>query len=382
MTSPCALAAYYFWYFAAVGVFEPYLTPFWRHAGFSPSQFGFLLALLPGVAIAAPFLWTAVADLTRLGQPIFLLNTAVCAGAAFLIPNLRSFLPAAAAVLLFSLVRSPLIPIANSFTLRALGTRREGYAAVRLWGTIGYIGTAIAAGAVIDRVGLALAIYGIGLAMLACAITAWLGRSRQRLALPPARVRDILQVLADRRLQVLLVAGGLARLSFGPYETFFTIHLEQLGLSRTFAGTAWAVAASSELLVMLAWPRLCAAAGPRVWLGVGLGAHAVRWLLSIGAVSPAFLLLIQLTHALTFGAFYLAAVQEVDAVAPDGLRATAQGVFSSVAFGLGGFAGNSLSGVLYEPLGMRRLYAGAAVIAAAAAAVYAVGWHRMRKAAT
>jgi PPP family 3-phenylpropionic acid transporter len=379
VTSRRHLAAYYFWYFAAVGVHEPYLTPFWRQAGFSPGQLGLLLALLPGVASVAPFLWTAVADATRRGERIFLVNTAACAAAALLLPRLRDFLPAAALVLLFSLLRSPLVPIANSFALRALGGAREGYAAIRLWGTIGYIVTAVAAGAVIDRLGIGLGIYGVGLALLGCVAVAWLGRSRGRVAVPRARLADTLRVLAAPRLQVLLLAGGLARLSFGPYETFFTIHLEQLGFSRTFAGAAWALAAGSELAVMLAWPRLCGLAPPPVWLGVGLGAHVARWLLSIWAGGAASLLLVQCLHALTFGAFYLAAVQEADSAAPEGLRTTAQGAFSS-SFGLGGFAGNALSGLLYEPLGMRGLYAAAAAVALAATAAHVAAWRRLRKA--
>ncbi len=379
MTNPRSLAAYYFWYFAAVGVFEPYLAPFWREAGFSPSQFGFLVALLPGVGIAAPFVWTAAADLTRRVQPIFLINTILCAAAAFLLPALHGFLPMVAAVLVFSLVRSPLIPIANSFTLRALAGSPERYAGVRLWGTIGYIAAAVLVGALMDRIGLARGIYGIGLAMLLCAVTAWLGRSREPLRLPRARLADIRQVLSDPGLQRLLLAGGLARLSFGPNDTFFSIRLEQLGLSRTFAGAAWALAAASELAVMLCWPRLCKVAGPRTWLRLALAAHAVRWALLAVAVSPAFLLAIQLTHALTFGAFYLAAVQEVDAAAPDGLRATAQGALSSVTFALGGFLGSTLSGLLYDPLGIRGLYLGACLVAVAAAVLYGRGGHRMPK---
>ena len=43
LTSTRSLAAYYFWYFAAIGVYEPYLTPFWLHLGFSPAQLGLLV---------------------------------------------------------------------------------------------------------------------------------------------------------------------------------------------------------------------------------------------------------------------------------------------------------------------------------------------------
>jgi PPP family 3-phenylpropionic acid transporter len=299
----------------------------------------------------------------------------MAASAACLFPNLAGFWPAAAAVLMYAGFRTSLIPLANSMTLRALAGRRQGYAAIRLWGTIGYILVAMAAGFLVDRIGLRAGMYGIALAMLACGITSWMGHSREPGGLPPVRLGEFFSALRDRRIFLLLLATCLAQVSFGPYTTFFTIHLQHLGLSSGFAGTAWALAAGSELFVMLGWRRMCALASARVWLTAALAAHAVRWGLFILARDPAFLLAIQLTHAFTFGVFYLAGVQTVDALVPDGLRATAQGVFASVTFGLGGLVGNILAGLLYEPLGMEGLYAAAAVLAAGATVLY---WGRTR----
>jgi PPP family 3-phenylpropionic acid transporter len=96
----------------------------------------------------------------------------------------------------------------------------------------------------------------------------------------------------------------------------------------------------------------------------------MRWGLFAVARDPVSLLAIQLTHAFTFGVFYLAGVQTMDTFVPDGLRATAQGIFASVTFGLGGLVGNALAGLLYEPLGMDRLYMVAAVLAAGATVLY------------
>ena len=242
LTSTRYLASYYFWYFSAVGVFEPYLTAFWRQSGFPSARIGLLNSIMPGVAAFAPFLWTAYADATRQGERIF-----------------------------------------------------------------------------------------------------------------------------------LLVASAMARMSFGPYQTFFTIHLERLGLSRTFAGAAWALAAASELIVMLCWARMCERASARAWLIAALASFPLRWVLSLFAHDAFMLLVAQLTHALTFGVFYLAAVQTVDALVPDGLRASAQGLYASVTFGLGDLLGNALAGILYEPLGMARLYVGATAVSAVATVLYWVG---------
>jgi len=325
------------------------------------------------VAALAPFLWTAYADATRQGERIFLWNSWAAALAALLLPNLRAFLPVAGAVLAYSAFRVSLIPLANAMTFRALAGRRQGYAAIRLWGTIGYILVAVAAGAVADRLGLRAGIYGLAVAMLACGVVAWMGRSRERGNLPPVRLGELLQVLRRRPVILFLAATGLAQMSYGPYSTFFTIHLEGLGFSKAFAGMAWALAASSELVVMLLWPRMCALASTRTWLTAALSLHALRWGLFVVARDPAAILAIQLTHAFTFGVFYLASVQTMDALAPEGLRATAQGVFASIAFGVSGLVGNVLGGRFYEPLGMRRLYAVASVLAAAATLLYWAG---------
>ena len=336
---------------------------------------------MPGVATVAPFLWTAYADATRGGDRIFLWTTWLSAAAALLLPNAQRFVPAALGIFCLAIVRTPLIPFANSMTFRAIQDRPQRYAAVRLWGTVGYIVAAVGAGSIMDRLGLRAGMYGVAVAMLACGVVAWAGRSRERFRLAPVGVPEILESLRDRRLLILVTATGLAWVSYGPYGTFYTIHLEHLGFSRAFAGLAWALAAGSELVVMLLWPRMCGWATPRTWLIVGLSAHPVRWLLSSIAYDPVLLLAIQLTHAFTFGVFYLAAVQSVESLVPDGLRTTAQGVFASVTFGVGGLVGNSLGGLLYEAIGMTALYIAAAIVSAWGMFLYVVGTPRERQGA-
>lgn len=75
LTSSRHLATYYFWYFAAVGVFEPYLAPFRRQMGFPPAQIGLLNSIMPGVAAFAPSLWTAAAFASATGTALYRTGT-------------------------------------------------------------------------------------------------------------------------------------------------------------------------------------------------------------------------------------------------------------------------------------------------------------------
>jgi PPP family 3-phenylpropionic acid transporter len=356
-----------------VGVFEPFLAPWWRQVGFSSAEIGALNAIMPGVACVAPFLWTAYADITRQGDRIFRLNSWLAALAAICLPLLTWMPAVAAAVLLFAALRAPLIPLANAMAFQALTGRRQGFAQIRLWGTAGYILAAIGAGRLVDRIGLRSGLAGVALALAVCGAIAWRGRGRERLALPPVSLGTMLESLQDRRLLLLMAAAGGAWMSYGPYATFYTIHLDRLGFSRSFAGFAWAAAATSELALMCVWHRLAPRLEARTWLVLGLAAYPARWLLAAAATGAPLLLAAQSLHAFSFGVFYLAAVERVDALAPPGLRATAQGMFAAVTFGVGGLLGSLLGGFTYELLGMRRLYLAMAGISLAATGLYWAG---------
>ena len=364
--SPRALKLYFFLLFASVGLTEPFLNLHLRRLGFSGAAIGALAAIQPGITALAPFLWTAWADATGRARGLFLWSSWL-AGLLF-VPVLlaRSWGFLAAGLTLFALLKAPLVPLANSLAFRALGARREGYGRIRLWGSVGYIVTAVAGGALADRVGVAAVLGGVVIALLGCGAAA--GASLRGAApAPPAPLKAGLRALLRRPgFRAFLVATFLARLSAGAYNTFFTIQLDLLGISQAVAGQAWALGVLSEVAVMAAWPRLVARAGPHRLLGLAIGAHALRWWLTAEVASPAGLLAIQLLHGLTFGAFYLASVQIVDETVLPDLRATGQGLFAAGVFGVSGVAGNSLAGCLFDGVGMVSLYRLSAVIAACA----------------
>jgi PPP family 3-phenylpropionic acid transporter len=76
---------------------------------------------------------------------------------------------------------------------------------------------------------------------------------------------------------------------------------------------------------------------------------------------------VQALHALTFGAFYTAGVALVDRESPPEVRASAQGLFSIISWGLACSASLALAGWLQSRTGtMRDVF-----LAAAAAALFA-----------
>jgi PPP family 3-phenylpropionic acid transporter len=62
-------------------------------------------------------------------------------------------------------------------------------------------------------------------------------------------------------------------------------------------------------------------------------------------------LFIQLLHGPSFAAMWVAGVTQADRMAPPGLGATTQGIFSGVTMGLGSAFGAMTGGLLYENFG-------------------------------
>ncbi len=362
-----ALKLYLFLFFASVGLTEPFLNLYLRRLGFSGAEIGTLAAIQPGVAALAPFLWTAWADATGRARALFRWNSwlaGLCFIPVLVLPSAGSL---AAALTVFALLKTPLVPLANSLAFQALGPNREGYGRIRLWGSVGYILAAVTGGALVDRIGVAPVLGGVVVLLAGCGAVAS-GRLGRGAPDSPAPLRaGLAALLRQRAFGTFLAATFLARLSAGPYNTFFTIQLDVLGISQRVAGWAWAVGVLCEVAVMAAFPLFAARAPAVRLLFLAVLAHPVRWWLYAGVTHPVGLLAIQLFHGLTFGLFYLASVQIVDETVREDLRATGQGLYAAGVFGVAGLSGNFLAGHLFDRIGLPALYRLSAIVGFAAA---------------
>jgi MFS transporter, PPP family, 3-phenylpropionic acid transporter len=362
-----ALRLYLFLLFASVGLTEPFLNLHLRRLGLSGVEIGALAAIQPGIAAMAPFVWTAWADATGRARGLFVWNSWL-AGLAFIpVVLARSPVLLAGTLTLFALLKSPLVPLANSLAFQSLGAGREAsYGRIRLWGSMGYIVAAVGGGILADRVGAAAALGGVVFLLVGCGGVAS-GTMARGAPEPPAAVRaGVAALFRQPGFSSFLAATLLARFSAAPYNTFFTIQLDAMGISQAVAGQAWAVGVISEMAVMAAWPRLVGRARPDRLLTLAIAAHALRWWLTASLTSTGGLLAIQTLHGLTFGAFYLASVHLVEAMVPPELRATGQGLYAAGVFGFGGMAGNYLAGRLFDRIGLGTLYRLAAVFSVSA----------------
>lgn len=365
MRTALALTAFYFASFAAVGIFLPYFNLYLLHLGFTPWQIGILAAMPPLLKILVPAGFGLMADRAGGGRGLIIAMSAATTltFAGFLAAT--TFWSVLGVMIVFAFVWAPVLPLVEATTLETVDRlKRFDYGRIRLWGSIGFIAATVAMGAWLkiaasDRV----ILFGI-LAGYAAATLAACGFPAARVATGAAELRPS-GLSGLRSLWTFYAACLLMQFSHGTYYGFFSIALEGRGWSASSIGALWAVGVAVEVLFMFWSARVMSRISAETMFALAFAGAVVRWGLMSAAPGIAGLVVAQSLHALTFGAFHIAAVTLIHRTAPPSLRATGQTLYSSLAYGVGSGVGSLFNGALYARWGASALFGVSAVAAAA-----------------
>jgi PPP family 3-phenylpropionic acid transporter len=367
------LSGFYLFYFASLGALIPYWGLYLKGLGFDPEAIGELMAVIMATKVVAPNVWGWIADhfgqrmrIVQLGS----LAALVCFAGVFLGGGYGWL---ALVMTLFSFFWNAVLPQFEAVTLSHLGPQVQRYAAIRLWGSVGFILVVAGLGPVLDRLGTAL-LPGVLLALFAGIWASSLAVPQDRPPTPHAQPGSLRRVLRRPEVLVFLTVCFLMQASHGPYYTFYTLYLEGHGYSRSLIGQLWALGVAAEIGLFLVTHRVLPSLGAQRLLLLSLGLAALRW--AIIAVLPtelAAMVFAQLLHAASFGAYHAAAIHLVHHLFVGRHQGRGQALYSSLSFGAGGAVGSLLSGYLWVTIGPGWVYAIASGVALGAL-VLAWGW--------
>jgi PPP family 3-phenylpropionic acid transporter len=268
-----------------------------------------------------------------------------------------------AAMAILAFFWSAALPLMETLTFDHLQEQVARYSRIRLWGSVGFIAAVLGTGALLDKtppVGVLWVCALILAGILLCALF---------VPEAPPRIHASLQepvgrILAQPRVRALLAACFAMSAAHGAYYIFYSIHLAGHGYSKTGVGLLWSLGVVAEIVIFMLMPRLTPRFSLRQILLVSFAAAALRFLLTAwGAASLTLLLLAQLLHALTFGAYHAAAITAVNRWFPGSSQARGQALYSSLSFGAGGLFGGLLSGWLWDDIGAGWTYTFSALFA-------------------
>lgn len=278
---------------------------------------------------------------------------------------------------LTSLATTPQMPLAETYALKELAARKRAYGPVRLWGSFAFIVGNFVAGFAADVISARDLIWLIVAASVLIAFAALaLPSMAQRPVAPNAPVAVRQNLLRDRSFIAVVAAASLIQASHAEYYGFSAVQWSNDGFDGTVIAALWALGVAAEIVLFALQSRLPPFFEPTVLVVTGACGAALRWI-GMALDPPVFMLtVLQLLHALSFGATHLGALLFLARHAPSTQAATAQG-YLAIASGVTMAGAMALSGVLYRDFGSVA-YAAMALMAIAGGACGLVA-HRLRR---
>jgi MFS family permease len=259
-----------------------------------------------------------------------------------------------AAFLAYWALIAPTNGLSSSLAMRNLAEPSREYAAVRLWGTVGWMavgwfvsGVLLAVAPGRPGAGIPEAFYvAAGLSLVMAVFCRSLPHTPPLATAEPARasLRKGLDVLRDRDVRIYLVTA------FGVYLTTPLVYqvmpgyLGARGLPRPWISTAMSLGQAPEVAALATLPWLLGRVGYKWTMAIGISAWLARF--ATLAIDPPLWLAVGggVLHGVGYGCFTIGGQVFLDSRAPRTHRASVQAIFLVLTTGLGSLLGSLAAG--------------------------------------
>ncbi len=370
-------AAFYFFYYAALGAYTPYLGRWVASLGHGGYVVGTMLGLWYATRILAPPLWARRVERSAKPGHWFVAGAALTALSFTGFTLTRSAWSLFAVMTVFGLFYNAVMPQFEAMTLKALGTGSAYYGRIRVWGSLGFLLVASTYGWLLDRLGDA-SFPWISLPLFAAmASAAWLHRND---AAPDhiSTAADAGHLWQRPGVRSFLIIALLMQMGFGAFYVFYTLHLQAHGHNGAAIGALWGLGVLIEIAMFWQAPRLLARFGATNLISFCVTVTILRWIIvAVLANSLAWMAIAQLTHAFGFAIFHACCMRRMSEFFPGKRAAIGQSLLYAFSQGVGGVLGAGLAAFMWEWRG-----GSAAFLASAAVAALALLLHLSRTWAT
>jgi len=333
---PPILGAYYFFYFALIGVYVIFMPKVLLELGYSTVEVGIVYAAAPFMRFLLPFIFRHWLDLS---PKVYLLSLLFSfAATVIFMETVRSFELYLLSNLLFGAAMGISLPYVETIALATL--TKTSYGKVRLWGSLGFMGIALWLGRVLELPFEAL-YYLSTMTFLTLLFGAVLVRYDN---IPHTATRKNAPFSLSK-YWAFWFSVFLMQVGFGGFYNFFTIYETSHGISLEMTSWMWSFGVICEIFMLYFQGPLLQRNLLNI-LQFAILITALRWfILYLFPSSIPWTFASQSLHAISFALYHTAAITYVFSLYEQ--KKLAQQFFLGIAFGLGGSVGAILSGQIY-----------------------------------
>jgi PPP family 3-phenylpropionic acid transporter len=363
------------WFFClgGLGIFFPFFSLYLReNAGLSGSQMGLVLSMLPLIGTLAQPFWGQLADRTGARSSVLALLVFGAAAGYLSLGFAQGFPALLLTTTLLALFSTAMIPtaMAVSFAL-AEGDRAHQVGRMRVWGTVGFLLLVVGFPPVLHELQAARGwarvpggpsepgldvMFPVTAAVLVVGALIALTLPRGGEMALRAPKGDWRRLLRHRPFVRLLVFALLAYACLQGPMSIFPIYVRALGGSLDSVSQMWILMLALEIPLVFYSGSSIARFGARGLLAIGVLAGGVRWTACGLAPDLAFAFPFQILHGVVVAGLVVGGPLYVEAVVPERLRSTGQGMLAMVGVSIGAVVSQLGTGVLLELGGPRAPY--------------------------
>jgi PPP family 3-phenylpropionic acid transporter len=320
-------AAFYFVLFAAPGVANSFGGIWFESRGLTAAQIGAVTALPVLVTLVVNLMVGRIADRAPDWRQTIVVASLISAAASAFLGFVGGFWGLLAIWTVTVVAQTATVMVLDAAALRMTHRTGGDFGAMRAWGTVGYLLTIVAAGALVAAFGpTAFLPLFAGGALVRAAVAFALPRFRGPDA-PTATAtgpRRLGQVMAPWFVLPLLGCSVL----FGAHSVlnaFQGLLWQRQGIALDTIGYLIALGGVAETVVFFGFARVLGRFSARHLLMVAGVAGVVRWVAMALEPGVAWLIPLQAMHGVTYGLGFMAVQKFVNTHTSDDIAAQAQG---------------------------------------------------------
>lgn len=348
-----------FFIYGTIVIFTSFFQLYLQDVGMNKLEIGTLMSIGPFVSLFANPFWGIWADRSQNIRKVMLFMLIGTLIFSQLVFRAGSFEMIYITMLLFFFFQTPLFAQSNTMILGYIDGTAHRFGSFRLWGSLGWAFTAIAAGPLIGRLGIPALPY-LFTVLLAFTISALLllPKPEHGVGTAPAPFKGLGSIIMNPLFLCFIFFGILVAVPNAMNSTFMTLYISDMGGSKEMIGLAVFLSSILEAAVFLLCDRLLRRKISVMvgWLGLVSLLFALRWWLMSEATSPLQVALIQVLHSLTFGGYFYVGTQLTMLFVPRQYRSSGQALYTLTWSGIAGIVGGLLGGWLFQNLGAQSMY--------------------------
>lgn len=334
LTPEIRTSSFYFTYFMGTGAAVMFLPIWLSEKGIATEQIGLINALPVLVILALNLVVGRLADRARDWRQVIVIGALIAGVVPIGLFFVNEFWGILLVWTLAALPGGAIGPVLDAATMRMARRNGSDFGTIRAWGTVGFMLFNGLTGFLVVWFGSAVFVpLFVGLALLRAAVSLQLPAFRA----PPEQATMAAVRPASGELRKIIMRPwftlpliGFA-LVFGTHQLiggFGSLLWKEQGISESIIGPLIALGSASEALVMFLWKRVGGRVSARHLILIGAVVTVLRWIAMAFSPPVWALVMLQLTHGLTFGLGYLGCVHFIANWTSEDIAAETQSLFT------------------------------------------------------